>query len=427
MGENPRIVGAIVGALRFSDATPEKLRSLGDREWHELLEYADLSHLTLALGINCRAYLPQWVRERIDHNACDNRQRWKLIRSTYEEVRSAFISADVQHVVIKGFAQCPDYAPSPQTRFQSDIDLYCPDKSLNCAVETLRQIGYETVVTSEKADHLPVMIRRGDWKWRGNSYDPEMPPSIELHRVFWNYPRMRFGPSDLQQYWVRRTVRRVDGMTYPALQPVDNLGFSALQVLRDLLNNALSAHKVFELAYFLHHKANDDGFWHEWTLSQDDELRACEAISFYLAHECFGCDLAPQAVEQIAIVPRMVRAWIPIYGHQSMSTHRSSEKDAVWIHQALVNSVRDKLAVLRNGFLRTPDPYRVLVESAEVERGGRWMRYGFYALKRLPRHALSIPRMLYRGVRTLLATIHAGRNMKKRLDETSGLDLKSSA
>jgi len=426
MDENQRIVAAVVGALRFRDANPEKLASLSESEWHELLEYADLSHLTLPLGVNCRNYLPEWVRERIDGNLRDNRQRWDLVRATYEEVQSAFTSAGVQHIVIKGFAQCPDFAPIPQARFQSDIDLYCPSDSLRRGVETLRQMGYEAIVTSEKADHLPVMIRRGNWQWRGNSYDPEMPLSIELHHRLWDRPRMRVGPSDLQQFWSRRTVRSVDRVTYPGLHPVDNLGLSALQVLRDLLNNVLFAHKVYELAYFLHHKANDDDFWRKWSATHNDDLRACEAVSFSLAQACFGCELARPVAEQIAILPRTVRAWIPLYGQGSLTTHRSSEKDAVWIHLALVNSVRDKLAIFLRAFLRTPDPYKMLVESAAVKGGGPWMQYAYYGLKRIPRHALSFPRMLYRGGRTLVASRSVSRSATKG-SERSTLDLERSA
>lgn len=425
MGENQRIVGAIVGALRFRNAAPEKLRGLSDSEWHELLEYADLSHLTFPLELNCRSYLPEWVRDRIEQNLRDNRRRWDLIKATYGEVQSAFKTSDAQHVVLKGFAQCPEYAPSPQVRFQSDIDLYCPDTSQGRAVEALRQIGYEAVPTSEKSDHRPGMVRQGDWNWRGNSYDPEMPPSIELHQFFWNRQRMRLGPSNLSQFWSRRTVRCLDTLTYPALHPVDNLGFSALQVLRDLLNGALFAHKVYELAYFLHHEANDESFWRGRRLTHDDDLRACEAVSFCLAEACFSCNVAPDVAEEIAKLPSTIKAWMPIYGQRSLTTYHSSEKDAVWVHLALVDSVRDRLAVFMRTFLRTPDPQRALAESAAVRGGGRWMRYAFYGLKRIPRHALSIPRMLYRGGRTLVASRRVGRNVGAK--EPSAVDIRRTA
>jgi len=422
MAENPRIVGAIVDALRFCNADPKKLHSLSDSEWPELLEYADLSHLTLPLALNCRSYLPEWVRDRIDQNLRDNSGRWHLIKATYDEVKSAFISSGVQHVVLKGFAQCPDYAPHPRTRFQSDIDLYCPHTSLSRAVETLRQLGYEAVATSEKSDHLPTMIRRGDWKWRGNSYDPEMPPSVELHDVFWNRQRMRLGPSDLDQFWSQRRVQNVDDLTYAALHPVDNLGFSALQVLRDLLNGALFAHKVYELAYFLHHKANDDIFWHQWRHTHNDDLRSCEAVSFCLAQTCFSCNIAPQAAEQIAALPRTIKAWMPMYAQGSLTTHRSAVKNALWVHLALIDSVDERLTVFMRTFLRTPDPQRLLVESAPVQGGGRWMRYAFYGVKRIPRHALSILSMLYHGARTLLASRRIRRSETRNAEDALELE-----
>ena len=427
MGENQRIVGAILDALRFRDANPGKLASLSESDWQPLLEYADLSHLTLSLGTNCREYLPGWVQERIAENLRDNCKRWDLIKATYEEVQSAFLSAGVQHVVIKGFAQCPDFAPSSHARFQSDIDLYCPDDSLMDAAQILRKMGYEALVTSEKADHLPTMIRRGSWKWRGNSYDPEMPLSIELHNRFWNRARMRLGPDHLQQFWSRREIRHSGWIAYPALHPVDNLGFSALQVLRDLLDNTLSAHKVYELAYLLNHKANDDDFWRMWSTLHDEDLRACEAVSFCLARACFGCELARPIAEQIAVLPRIVRTWIPLYGSGSLTTHRSSEKDAVWIHLALVNSARNKLAILMRAFLRTPDPYKLLVESASVQGGGRWMQYAYYGIKRIPRHALSFPRMLYRGGRTLVACRTVSRSVTTSSEGRANLDLERGA
>lgn len=418
MGENPRLVGAIAGALRFRDASPEKLGSLSDPEWGELLEYADLSHLTLPLALNCRRYLPEWVQGRIDQNLRDNHLRWNLIKVTYDEVKSAFISSGVQHVVLKGFAQCPDLAPDPQTRFQSDIDLYSPESSLNRAVETLLQLGYEAVATSEKADHLPTMIRRGEWKWRGNSYDPEMPPSIELHHILWNRQRMRLGPLNLNQFWSRRTVACIDNLAYPALHPVDNLGFSALQVLRDLLNGTLSAHKVYELAYFLHHKANDEDFWHDWKRSHDDDLRLCETVSFCLAGACFRCDLARIPGEQISTLPKTIRAWMQMYGHRSLTTHRSSVRDALWVHLALIDSAQDRSVIFLRTILRTPDPQRLLVETAPVQGGGRWIQYAYYGLKRIPRHALSILSMLYWGGRTLLAS-RLGRSKPTNAEDTA--------
>ena len=55
----------------------------------------------------------------------------------------------------------------------------------------MRGVGYEAVkeIAHNGSDHLPVMIRKTGWTWRGDYYDPEMPPSVELHFRFWNAQR----------------------------------------------------------------------------------------------------------------------------------------------------------------------------------------------------------------------------------------------
>ena len=418
IGDNPRIVSAIVGALRFHGSLPEKLSSLSDSEWHELLDYADLSHLTLSLGARCSAYLPEWVRDRVSYNQHDNRVRAGLIQESYREILTAFTTANVQHVVIKGFAQCPDYAPNPQNRFQSDIDLYCPEHELKRATNVLRQLEYRSIPTPTFADHLPVMIRPRGWKWRGNSFDPEMPPSLELHHRLWNYRALRFGPTDLGDFWLRRTMRTTNGLTYPALHPVDNLGFSALQVLRDLLQFRLAAHKVYELAYFLNRKTKDRIFWRDWKRTHNEELRYWEAVSFCLADACFGCDLAPELSDEIAMLPGMIRAWMAKYAQSSLTTYRSSEKNAVWVHAALVSSAQDKLAVLMKMFPPAPDQEKAIgsiaSSSGKPFRTKRFGKYAIYCLQRIPRHTVIIPRTMYRGVRSLLASRHFPRPALKR-------------
>ena len=42
-------------------------------------------------------------------------------------------------------------------------------------------------------DHLPALIRKTGWEWRGDFFDPEIPTAIELHHRFWNsqFARLR--------------------------------------------------------------------------------------------------------------------------------------------------------------------------------------------------------------------------------------------
>src|SRR5947207_6559090 len=132
--------------------------------------------------------------------------------------------AGVSHVVLKGFSQIPDYVSDPRLRMQSDIDIYCPQSHLETAQSTLMKIGYRPVEGSDyHADHLLSLSRMDEWKWRGNAYDPEMPPAIELHFCLWNARISLIDMPEVELFWERRVMRRLGKMEFRALHPVDQL------------------------------------------------------------------------------------------------------------------------------------------------------------------------------------------------------------
>ena len=78
---------------------------------------------------------------------------------------------NAEHLVLKGFAQRLGYVVHPCFRRQSDIDPF-PD-SIVSAQDALSRLGYEPVewVGPGPTDHLPAMIRKTGWKWRGDFFD----------------------------------------------------------------------------------------------------------------------------------------------------------------------------------------------------------------------------------------------------------------
>ena len=73
-------------------------------------------------------------------------------------------------------------------------------------------------------------------------------------------------------------------ISFPALHPIDNLGYCALNLLRDLLRVSIVTSQVYELAWFLHHNARNEEFWKSWNRVHDSELRRLESVSFLLAN-----------------------------------------------------------------------------------------------------------------------------------------------
>ena len=120
----PREVAAIIAALQLREADLTPLIQLEDHEWTSLLAFCDLAHLTLPLAQLPQNDFPSWVVERLKINVADNALRFERVKATYKEAAEALDRAGVEHVVIKGFTQAPDYVEDPRLRAQSDLDLY---------------------------------------------------------------------------------------------------------------------------------------------------------------------------------------------------------------------------------------------------------------------------------------------------------------
>ena len=312
MSRIPQNVTALLQALRFREARIDALRRLDDPQWTSLLVFSDLSHLTLLLPQLPEGIVPDWVAARVRRNCQDNARRFDCIRAAYLELAHALRAAGVDHLVLKGFAQYPGYVADPRLRMQSDIDLVCPPESIPAARDALAALGYEASsrLGHGPSDHLPPMVRQTGWQWRGNAFDPEMPPSVELHYCLWNDSVERFAVPGSDQFWSRRVLHRLDGASpdlddfeFPALHPVDKVGYSALHILRNLLRRDWVIHQVYELARFLHLNAQDTSFWTSWRKLHSDRMRSLQTISCILATAWFGCDLPPEIVAEVEFLP----------------------------------------------------------------------------------------------------------------------------
>jgi hypothetical protein len=434
----PHYVQVLISALQLRGAYPEALRALDHSEWRELLEFCDLAHLTLPLWRNCNDVLPNWVRERMERNAADNANRFDNIKRVYLEAAKAFDKVHIKHLVIKGFAQYPGYVEDPRLRMQSDIDIYCPSEtfpsghsplehshteqspsqSILRARDALQNLGYLPLRGLERLpqDHLPSMVRKTGWRWRGNAFDPEMPPSIELHFCLWNQTNARFTPRGLQDFWPRRVTRELGDFKFPALDPVDNLGFSALHALRDLLSGDWVLHRIYEIARFLHANAANKTFWSRWRELHSDSLRSCEAISFRLAKDWFACDLPEEAQNEVGSLSPAVQQWFHLFSGSPLKGMFQNNKDGVWLHIALLESAEDRRTVLRNALLPGRMP-ALGAPGQDTTRQGRRKRfwpshqyagYLLYLASRATYHAKTFAPTLLHGAQWRFASRDLG-------------------
>lgn len=413
LGAVPKNVAALLAALRFRGARPEALAKLDDAEWRDLLPFCDLANLTLLLHEAGRDRMPDWVRSRIAENLADNAMRFERIGQAYTEIAQAFEAAGIEHVVVKGFSLAPGFVRSPRLRLQSDIDLLCPRESLSYARDALFSLGYEMdlALADLPADHWPPMIRRRGWQWRGNYFDPCMPPSVELHYCLWNEAIMRFPAPGVERFWERRVARQVEGLHFAGLCPADNLGYCALHALRDLLRNDWIVHRIYELARFLHLHAADAGLWTAWSEQHDDTLRSIEVIPISLAVSWFSCDIPEPVQAQLRRLPEPVRRWLGCFAASPLVRMFRPNKDEVWLHLSLLSSPRHRLPILRSALLpgRFPGLSRQGQDETKFRRvrkfriSQRHARYILFALSRSGHHARALLSTCVSGIRWWMA------------------------
>ena len=349
---SPKHLSAVLKALRFHGRSTHELEAIPESIWPALLDATDRAHLTLALGARCRDSLPEQVRARIDHDLDGNCARHDRLVATHSRITDALSLHGIEHVVLKGLSQWPWYIDDPRQRPQYDIDIYVPPESISAAAKTLRALGYDFVsdVFDPGADHLPVMIRRNGWTWRGDYYDPEMPLSVELHFRFWNSHTMQFDAEDTGRFWRRRIVRYVGDLRFATLDSADGLTYSALHLIRHLLGGDLRLRHVYEIAHFLEKSAGDDSFWAHWHDIGLVSCRTVEGIAFRLASEWFHCRLHPAARNAIGQLPSPVQRWFSLFAGSPARAIDNPDKNELWLHFCLANGMKQRRRIALRRF-----------------------------------------------------------------------------
>ena len=402
----PRSVQAVFEALQFQNRRTQALCRLTEAEWNAALYYCDRMQLTLALARD-RGEFPAWIRKRIDRNLADNAKRFERVKAAYIEISGALERAGIEFLVLKGFTQVPRFVPDVRGRIQYDIDLFCPQQCIYPARDEALRLGYEPMAGLKQIplDHLPTMIRKTGWQWRGDYFDPEIPVSLELHYRLWDPQTERLSPEGLDDFADRREERELDDLRFTALHPVDAAGYAALHILRHLLRGDVRAGHVYELAWFLNGAQRDTAFWANWREWHPASLRSLETISFRLAAEWFGCGLNAAIRETSELLPQGVERWLARFAMAPVEAAFRSNKDELWLHLSLLPQKADKLAVARRKLLPLSMPGPVgdvhipdtdLTPSIRVRKR---LRYARFVASRVLYHARVLLPALWSGAR----------------------------
>jgi hypothetical protein len=150
--------------------------------------------------------------------------------------------------------------------------------------------------------------------------------------------------------------QNLDGQPYFALDPADALGYSALHLLRHLLRGDVRAANIYELAWFLDQNAGNSEFWSRWRELHVPELRRLQAICFRLAAAWFDCRMNSIPRAEVDSLERPIHRWFEQCAASPAEAFFRPNKDELWLHLILLDSLAKKWTVLRRRLFPTRLP-----------------------------------------------------------------------
>jgi MFS family permease len=397
----PEGPAAVLAALHLSEPRTELLAGLSQREAHAALAYADRSQISLVL----RGVAPEFLADELAQRAEKNRVRVRTVLDLYRwlgEVLGEPLPhgrGSLEFLALKGMTQCALSGMRLEDRAQTDVDIYLPRPSAEVACSRLKAEGYVPMEGMESfpTDHLPALIRRNTWEFRGDLFDVEMPYAIEVHFQFWNPGLERLSAPGVEKFWDRRVMRTVGHVQVAVLSPPDAIGYAALHLLKHLLQGDARPFHVYELARCLHHQATNQALWSDWQALHSPETRRLEAVVFQLARVWFGCDLPPAAREEIERLPASALFWFTEFAASPATSPFSPNKHQLWLHLSLLHSTRDRMDVASRRLVPRNLPPPVTPPHMRGTTRARILTARYW-LQRLRHHGISLFTTLGSGV-----------------------------
>ena len=353
----------ILDYLQFSEQASVETNwvSADEADWKSGLEFTDKAGLSLHLRDrlmrrNDFERLPASIQIELEQRHSDNVRRTQVMEQEFVELNRQLQDADIRYLNLKGLLLAPDFVEPLERRAQYDYDFLVKKEDLQRAYTFFLQSGYSALHSTRElaADHLPTLIQKSGWKWKGNYYDPAIPRGVELHFQLWDSDFELLPIQILDKVWERSCSRTFGSIEAPTLGREDTLLYVTLHVFRHLLRNDLRLSHVYEIAFFLQRTSDQERFWEHFIsrVTECSNASKTVATTFDLARSLFRPALSSPVKQFIErYLPAMAASWVRTYGRTGAIHCYRKNRNALLLHLGLLNDNAQRWALIRQRLL----------------------------------------------------------------------------
>jgi hypothetical protein len=357
-------------------------------DWQAILVWLDISGMALYLldrveELRIEDSVPADIRERLQRNLQQNRQRTATLLREAQSVAQQFEQAGIPFALLKGITLAPDSVPKPVLRWQIDLDFLIPELDATAAIEVLDGLNYS--LRAKFGNTLEFRSGRSGKPDLANLYRAHTQKSLELHIL------RRQG--ELPDKLTRASARFFEGIKVPALSAADIMVQQALHLMKHLCGEHTRLSWVLEFSRHVRVRENDYAFWNEVSsiAAAEPQGDLAMSMSLWLVAEMFEsgpCIKNPQwAVDRI---PDGVLLWLRCYARELLLSDSHASKLYLLLRRQLPNrpdmksTARLMFPLCRPGRITVPVPGETMGDRLaryRIELGYSWQRLRFHVFE----------------------------------------------
>jgi hypothetical protein len=402
---NHALAGEIIDFLRVSGARdphrPHEWKAFSRREWKQAVDWLDVSGLALLFWNRLRDLgagnaVPTEVGEELARSLDLHRSRIAAMTAEFNAINQCFEKAGIRYATLKGFALIPGYCPDAVLRTTYDYDYLVSPLDVDRAGQALAAAGW--VRKKERVDHPLVFFCSACPPQtpiaRDDLYSPGFPRTIELHHHLWEGEGLGISVDVPHDTLGSARARSVQGLRFSALSEEDELIFQILHAFRHILYNWCRLCSLHDIAYFVEHHSNDEGFWGRFLkrIRTREPLPEITGVVLSLASRLFGASIPSYTrAETVETLRSVLVLWVERYGRQSALDNFSTNKFGLFLHREFVNDPVVWRRVRRKLLFPLQRPNQAVVARTNrlsARLGAAW-KQTLYGGKRVRHHVMA--------------------------------------